>query len=357
VKRRSKILLGKSLDSLLLAIDHFNRPWDRGRHEAVLIFLDRASELLLKAAIVERGGKIREPRAKETIGFDKCIRKCLSDATIGVLDENQALTLQVVNSLRDAAQHYLLETSEQELYLFAQAAVTVISDILEDVFSQKLSVFLPERVLPLSTLPPTDLHSTIDTEFASIKTLLKPRSRKRVDAKAKLRGLAIVESSLSGVRLQPSDAELNRLVRGIQANKSWQDLFPGVASLQISSLDEGPTISFRLTKREGEAVHLVPEGTPGATVVAVKRVNELDFYSLGLKQLAKNIGLSAPKTLAMVRHLNLQDSDDYFKEIVIGKSRHKRYSTKAIDAIKESLPSVNMDEVWAHHGPRRGRSE
>ncbi len=355
MKRRARILLTKSLDSLLLAVDHFNRPWATGRHEAVLIFLDRAFELLLKASIVERGGKIREPKAKETIGFDKCIRKCLSDASIGVLDEDQALTMQVINSLRDAAQHYLLDVSEQELCLFSQAGVTVYSDILRQVFRKKLSSHLPHRVLSISATAPTDLHTMIDTEFKEIARLVRPGSRKRVDARAKLRGLAIVESSLSGIRSQPGDAELSRLVGHIQHGKDWRDLFPGVAALQTGSSGEGPSLSIRLTKRDGDAVHLVPEGTPGATVVAVKRVNELDYYSLGLRDLAGKVGMTPPKALALVIHLGLQDSEDFFKEIVIGKSRHKRYSAKALDALKKALPEVDMGEVWEQHRPMRNK--
>jgi hypothetical protein len=357
MKRRAKLLLARSLDSVLLAIDHFNRPWAAGRQEAVLIFLDRAFELLLKASIVERGGKIRETRAKETIGFDKCVRKCLTDASIGVLHEDQAVTVQVINSLRDAAQHYLLDISEQELYVFSQAGVTVYSDILRDVFSQELSHYLPHRVLPISTVPPTDLHAMFDAEFKEIARLVQPRSRKRVEARAKLRALAILESSLSGVRSQAGDAQLRRLVAEVQRGKDWRDLFPGVAALEITSSGEGPSFSIRLTKREGEAVHLVPEGTPGAAVIAVKRVSELDYYSLGLHDLAEKVGVSAPKALALVRHLGLQGSTDFFKEITIGKSRHKRYSPKALDAMKKALPQLDMDEVWRQHRPRRRKSQ
>jgi len=39
MKREVRNLLTRSTDSVLLAIEHFNRPWDRGRHEAVLILL------------------------------------------------------------------------------------------------------------------------------------------------------------------------------------------------------------------------------------------------------------------------------------------------------------------------------
>jgi len=79
MRKESRTLHAKAVDSLVLAVDHFNRAWDRGRTEAVLILLDRSFELLLKAIIVHRAGgsAIREP-GKEgmTLGFDHCLRKC-----------------------------------------------------------------------------------------------------------------------------------------------------------------------------------------------------------------------------------------------------------------------------------------
>lgn len=65
---------GQALDALVLSIDHFSRPWDRGRSDAVLIHLDHSFEMLLKAGILHKGGKIRAPRAKQAIGFDACVR-------------------------------------------------------------------------------------------------------------------------------------------------------------------------------------------------------------------------------------------------------------------------------------------
>jgi hypothetical protein len=73
---------------MVLAVDHFNRAWDRGRTEAVLILLDRSFEPLLKAIIVHRAGgsAIREPgKQGMTLGFDHCLRKCLSDAKLKCL--------------------------------------------------------------------------------------------------------------------------------------------------------------------------------------------------------------------------------------------------------------------------------
>ncbi|MGQ9689600.1 MAG: hypothetical protein ACUVXF_12590 [Desulfobaccales bacterium] len=42
MKKEAKILLEKAINSLILSVEHFNRPWDRGRVEAVLILLDHA---------------------------------------------------------------------------------------------------------------------------------------------------------------------------------------------------------------------------------------------------------------------------------------------------------------------------
>jgi hypothetical protein len=100
---------------------------------------------------------------------------------------------------------------------------------------------------------------------------------------------------------------------------------------------------------------LVPEGTPGATVMSVRKVNELDFYSLGLVPLAEKLGLTTSRALALVKHQKIQQAEDCFKEITIGGAKFKRYSHIALDRLKKALPTVNMEEVWEQHRPRIGR--
>ena len=73
MKRKTKKFLGKSINSLLLSIELFNRPYDSGRIEAVFIMLDHAFEMLIKAIIYEETGKIRERRDKYNYGFKKCV--------------------------------------------------------------------------------------------------------------------------------------------------------------------------------------------------------------------------------------------------------------------------------------------
>jgi hypothetical protein len=225
MKKEASLLFDKSINSLLLSIEHFNRPWDTGRVDAVLMLLDHAFEMLLKASILHKGGKIREKRAKQTIGFDACVRKALSDEDIKFLTEAQALTLQTINSFRDAAQHHIIDISENHLYIHAQAGLTLFRDICSNVMEMDLKDKLPIRVLPISTTPPTDFATLFDNEVSEIKKLLKPGKRRKIEVSAKLRALAILDASLKGERLQPSQRELQLIEKKSVQGKAGMKYF------------------------------------------------------------------------------------------------------------------------------------
>ena len=352
MKRHVRVLMNKAVDSVVLAVDHFNGVSDRGRPEAVLILLDRGFELLLKAAILHKGGRIRPPRAQQTIGFDQCVRKCVSDEQVKCLTEEDALNVQMINNLRDAAQHHIIDISEQELYVFAQAGLTLFSKLLQEVFSTELGEYVPHRVLPVSTEPPKEFLSIVKMKFEEVKALVAPGARKRLRARARLRSLAVIEAALEGRRSQPTEVELGRLIGRIRNGETCGQIFPGVCQLQLDSTGGAMTLTLRLSKKEGEPVRQVPEGTPGATVVAVRRVSELGFYNLGLFQVAEKVGLTAPKVLAVIKHLGLQQDVEYFKEFRIGAARYKRYSQKVVAKLREEIANLDIQEVWEKHRPR-----
>lgn len=355
MKREARLLENKAVDSLILSIEHFNRPYERGRVSSTLILFDHAFEMLLKASILQRGGKIREKRARETIGFDVCVRRALSDGRIRFLDDDQALTLQALNGLRDAAQHHLIDISEEQFYMHVQAGVTLFRDLLLSVFEQDLSKFLPGRVLPVSTIVPSDISTLFESKIAEIKKLLSPNRRRRTEAYAQLRPLAIFDATIRGEKLQPSVGELKTKSDELVAGKSWKEVFPGAASVELATNNTGPSIGLRITKKEGIPTHLVPEGTPGAFTIGVKRVNELDYYNLGLEQLAEKAGLTCPKTRALAHHLKLHEDPDSFKEIKIGGSRFKRYSQKAIIALKKGVAELDVDDIWKEYWASRSK--
>jgi hypothetical protein len=355
MRREARLLLRKALDSLVVGVEHFNRADERGRVSTVLILLDHSFEMLLKASILHRGGKIREPRARETIGFDACVRRGHSDANVKFLTAEQALTLQTINGLRDAAQHHLISISEQQLYLHAQSGVTLFRDLLKSVFKEDLVTYLPARVLPIATLAPADLTALFETEATEITKLLQPGRRRKTEAYARLRPLAILDATILGEKLQPADRELRACAEKLNQGLSWNDIFLGAASVHFSVTGSGPSIALRLTKKEGIPVQLVPEGTPGASVVGVKRVSELDFYNLGRDGLAEHLGLSTNKTTAAIWCLDLQSDPDCFKQVAIGKVKFKRYSQRAIERIQRALANEPIDRMWLRYKEERLR--
>ena len=89
------------------------------------------------------------------------------------------------------------------------------------------------------------------------------------------------------------------------------------------------------------------EGEGNGAVLAVRRVNELDFYNLGATDLAKKVGLTPPKSRAVVDHLGLRADADCFKEIKIGRVTHARYSPKAMQKMKDALASQSIEDIWS----------
>lgn len=348
MKKEAKLLLNQAIDSLILAIEHFNRPWDRGRSEAVMFFLDHSFEMLLKANIIHKGGKIRERRAKETIGFDHCVRKCLTDAKLKCLNNDKAITLRIINEIRDSATHYLIELSEQQLYFCTQAGVTLFDDLIKNIFNMSLANYLPERVLPISTKPPTNIILMMDEEFDHIKELLVPGKRRGIEARSMIRPIAIIENVIKEGG-QPSESEIKRIIDRMKKDEKWLSIFPGISSLKLDTSGYGLNFSIRISKKEGLPVKLVKEGTEETPIVAVKRVSETNYYSLGCRDLVKKLNLTQHKTLAIIKYLQLQDSPEYYKEIKIGSSIFKRYSEKALNRLKEEIPKIDIKKVWSEY--------
>jgi len=236
MKKEVKILRQKAINSLVLSIELFNRPSEMGRAHGVLIFLDHAFEMLFKAIILHRGGRIRDPRATQTIGFDACVRKGLSDAKVKFLTDHQALAVQMINSLRDAAQHHILDISEAHLYIQAQAGLSLFRDLFKSAFLEELQPHLPPRVLPLSTTPPTDLAALFDSETRDIGKLLAPGYRRRTEADARLRSL--VSRFQNSYSTSAWIARVRRQKRSIEARMSSADLahWNGVGSALRASM-------------------------------------------------------------------------------------------------------------------------
>jgi hypothetical protein len=169
-------------------------------------------------------------------------------------------------------------------------------------------------------------------------------------------GMVPGERALAGLRFcyrhTVPRREIGERFAGIRDGAGWRAIFPGVATLRIDPNATGPGLALRITKNQGEAIHLVPEGSPDGTVIAVKRVNELDFYSMGLNDLAKKLKITAPRLLTLIVSDNMQSNSDYFKLVRIGKGSFKRYSLEALNYLHRRVSEVDLDDIWKQNRPR-----
>jgi len=347
LRQNTRRLRGKALDSLKLAIEFFNRPQEAGRVEATLMFLQHAFETLLKAKIWEERGTITEPRGRISHRFDKCLGIAKSD--LHLINDDEAITLATIDGLRDCAAHYLLEMSEDSLYLHVQAGVTLFAALLERSFGERLADYLPNRILPVCVSPPQDIQIFLDSEYQHVRSLLAPGRRQQAEVHARLRPLLIMESSVQGNVQQPTTAEVMRTAIRLRSGEDWRTIFPGVATLRIETSGQGPTLSVRFTRDTRAApVRLLRPGEDAEGATLVREVDLLQRYSMGVRKLASHLGLSEPKTRALIHHLKLQEDSECFK-VIPEAGISKRYSPKALERLREVLPSVDMDEVWQQY--------
>jgi hypothetical protein len=104
--------------------------------------------------LTNRGGGANERLdAKGLVAFDPRPTaprpSTLSDADLKCLNEDEVVALQSLNTLR-AAQHYMVELSEERLYVYAQAALTLFGRLTREVLKRPLASEIPQRILPVA---------------------------------------------------------------------------------------------------------------------------------------------------------------------------------------------------------------
>ena len=350
-------LKDQSVHSLLLGIEHFNRPSESGRVASVLIMLNHASEMLMKAALIDRGVDIRNPKNGFTHALDFCLTIATTDPKICFLSSEERKTLQVLDGLRNEAQHFIADVSEQVVYVIAQSAVTLFADLFPRLFGRSLCEFVPKRVLPISVVPPKDIEVLMDDEFSQLKLLLESGTAQGTVLEPKLRSLMAIDRALELEPTQLSDEDFQKTVETLKKTDNWKHVFAGIAKVNLTKDGSGVDVSIRITKNEGRPVRVAKHDEQVDGVIVIKKVNDTEFYCLSSTELARKLKLSAPKTIALMRSLQLQEDADCFKEIVMGKSKFKRYSGNALARLKAELPNVDIEEIWRKFGtnPKKPR--
>lgn len=74
--RDARTLKSKAICSLRIAMTSFNSYDEDGRVTSVLLHLQHAVEMLLKAVLCQRKAKVFDKETGKSMGFEKCLRLC-----------------------------------------------------------------------------------------------------------------------------------------------------------------------------------------------------------------------------------------------------------------------------------------
>lgn len=346
-KRDVVELKKRAINSLVLAIELFNRPHDDGRAESVFMLLHHAFEMLLKAIIKDKTGSVHGKGEKYSYRFDKCLKVAQNE--IKIISEDERKMLSMLDAQRDTAVHYYQEVSEDLLYILAQAAVTLFDNLLHRAFGQRLADCIPERVLPICTRPPRDIQILVDSELRQVDELLRAGSRTGIQAAARLRPILALTTATRDDADRVTEKEIRKAIRRRRKGEEWSVIFPEIAQLKLETKGEGISISLRIEKNADIPVRIAREGEPVQGTVIKQEINWFDKFSLSVSDIAQHLGLTIPKTRAYMFEINLWSDPEMYDEKRIKSIHLKRYTKKALDALREVTKQIAVEEVWEKH--------
>jgi hypothetical protein len=353
-----------AINSFRLAVELFNRPYDEGRVESVLLFLNHSFEMLLKACILENGGQIRGKDGDgNTISFEKCVNKCRygdqSGSEIIVLSESQGAALLAINNQRDFAEHEQVRIGEQQLYIQSRQAVEIFGELLKEVFEEDLADYIPDRILPLATRMPVDVVNVIKTDISTIQVLLSDGD---VDeARRRVKSLDSLERGLEDNGQTPSRSELDDILDALDQDQDLEQVFPHIFAAITGDEDAGAGTRIQLGSEDGIPANYISQDDvdedTDVHLFTEKNIN--DRFPLNPHQVRDRVEkkldgeISWQKTNAVIKELGILDDDDYHREDIsqgAGDSRdgyHGNVVNMVVDVINSD--EVDPESAWDEH--------
>jgi hypothetical protein len=343
-----RVLRSKAIASLRTGVSAFNGLDDDGRTTTVLLTLQHAFEMLLKAILEAKKDKgVFDKRSQKSIPLDKAINRCQQIEGVRLTDE-EAGVIRHLDAMRDAEQHWHLLVDEGLLYHSARATVTLFDDLLQRVFGEYLSRHIPARVLPISAEAPMALDILVDREFKRIADLLKPGRRATAEAKARVRALLAAEAIADADAAEVREDDVRRVAKGIREGRTLEQIFPKLTGYTSDVQGSGVAVEVRIVKRGGLPVTYTDN--PDADTAAIRMVDLERKFHMGAYDLADKAGVDRTRAVALRRHLSLDNDDDHFSHrFQFGGTKHRRYSNNALTAMREARKTVDLEKVWQSH--------
>jgi len=311
--------------------------------------LQHASEMLIKALLVQKGHDVFDKEKGTSIGIEKALNVAQSQ---GWMKAPQAGPIRAVDAMRDQAQHWMIVVPEDTLYINARALITVLDEVLNEHFQDSLADNLPIRVLPLSTQPLPEFLVLVNREYAQIRELLAPGRRARDEARGRITALLAMEAHVSE-DVAVSKRDVDRIEVAIRDNTPVEEVFPRLMNLAANIEGEGPTIRVRITKDErAPAIRYVSGDDPDGAA-AIREVDLQKKYHWSPSALAAKLNLPILKAKAVRDFLRIDDDPGNVMVFTFGSQKHPRYSDNAFRLLREAItPELIEDALRARQQGR-----
>jgi hypothetical protein len=178
----------------------------------------------LKGAVLKGTGKLRAKNDKHNYSFARCLNICF--LKLKLFDETNHAGLKIINSLRDAAAHDVLELNEGVLAHFYIMAVLIFQDILGRVSVEKFSKRVFARKILSKSAPPKDFNFYLRNDFSTAKKMLKQGKKRRQAALIKLRPYVIVENDLREAAGKRTAISEDSVIKKVMEGKGIEEVFP-----------------------------------------------------------------------------------------------------------------------------------
>ncbi|NUT76892.1 hypothetical protein HNO86_17780 [Pseudomonas sp. C1C7] len=348
LKREARTLKNKAIASLRRGLEVFNGHDDLGRTESVLLHLQHSSEMLTKALLVQKAKQVFDKERGIAIGLDKALNVATSN---GYMTGAQAGAIRAMDTMRDAAQHWMIVVPEDALFVSARALLTTLDEVLVEHFADTLANNLPLRVLPLSTTALPSFDVLVDREFRHIAELLAPNKRARDEARGRIRTLLAMEAHVSET-VKVSERDIDRIEKAIKDGTQVDQVFPRLIALASNVTGEGPTLRVHFTKRDGAPVRYVSGDDPEAAG-AIREVDLQKKYHLSPTALADKLGLSLNKCKALRVMLEIDNDQANMMTFEFGSQKHPRFSDNALRILYENNQPEIVEAAWQGRAKRK----
>lgn len=348
--RDAKTLKLKAISSLRTAMVAFNSYDDEGRVTSILLHLQHACEMLLKAVLLQNRRKVFDKDTGKSLGFEKCLNLCQAHYA---LSASEAGVMRTMDALRDAAQHWFVFVSEDILYMQTRALITAFDEYLKRALQDDLQSHIPPRVLPVSTKAPGDFEFLVDKEFTLIADLLRPGKRHRDEARARIRSLIAMEAMVAE-EVEISERDIDRIEKAIKAGQEISKVFPRLITISTSAVGEGTSLKIHFSKKEGAPVRYVGGDDP-EEAATLREVDLRKKFHMRATELANALGLTTRRSKVLRTHLGIDADTNCCHVFEFGKLRIPCFSDNARNKMKEALEGgLNLDELL-HPAVEKGR--